>query len=125
LVDLAFGAPRVLHALAAPVALMVIVMVAARGRRLVQRRLLGVPIGMFLHLALDGAWTDPEAFWWPLSGGWSTAEVPEAARGVAGIVVLELVGLCLCAWLFRRFRLAEPDRWARMVAEGRVGRDIV
>ena len=32
---------------------MAAVMIGARGNRLVQRRLLGIPIGMFLHLVLD------------------------------------------------------------------------
>ena len=104
---------------------MVVVMVGWRGRRLVQRRLLGLPIGMFLHLALDGAWADPQAFWWPFLGtSWSDEALPELARG-AFSVVLELAGAVACWWAWRRFRLDEPARRAEFFRSGRLGRDIV
>ena len=125
LVELVIGGPRIFHALLAPVAVMVAIMVGARGRRLVQRRLLGIPIGMFLHLVLDGAWGDTEAFWWPFLGtDWSTADLPELDRGPVN-VVLELAGLAACWWAWRRFRLDEPERRALFLREGRIGRDIV
>lgn len=125
LAELAFGEPRLLHALAGAALVMLAVMVGARGRRLVQRRLLGVPIGMFLHLGLDGAWADTRAFWWPFLGlGWSDHELPELGRGVFG-VALELLGAGACWWGYRRFRLDEPPRRTTFVRTGRVGRDIV
>ena len=125
LAELPIGEPRALHALAGSAAALVLVMLAARGRRVVQRRWLGVPIGMLLHLVLDGIWTDAEAFWWPFLGfDWSTAELPELGRGAAN-VVLELIGAAVCWWLYRRFRLDEPDRRAEFLRTGRVGRDIV
>jgi membrane-bound metal-dependent hydrolase YbcI (DUF457 family) len=100
-------------------------MVAARGRRLVQRRLLGLPIGMFLHLALDGAWADAHAFWWPFLGpSWSRSRLPELGRG-AGTLLLEVLGAAACAWGYRRFKLDEPARRAEFLRTGRVGRDIV
>jgi hypothetical protein len=125
LVELPIGEPRLLHALAGAAVGLAIVMMAARGRRVVQRRWLGVPIGMLLHLVLDGAWADTEAFWWPVLGvEWSTAELPELGRGAFN-VVLELVGAAVCWWLYRRFRLDEPARRAEFLRTGRVGRDIV
>jgi hypothetical protein len=125
LVELPFGEPRVLHGLIAPVVALVVVMVGARGRRLVQRRLLGIPIGMFLHLVLDGVWADTTAFWWPFTGlGFSDDRLPELSRG-ALTVVLELAGVAACWWGWRRFRLAEPARRAEFVRTGRVGRDIL
>ena len=125
LLELPVGEPRLLHALAGASAALVLVMVAARGRRVVQRRWLGVPIGMLLHLVLDGAWADADAFWWPFLGlDWSTAELPEIGRGAFN-VVLELIGGAVCWWLYRRFRLDEPARRADFVRTGRVGRDIV
>ncbi len=90
-----------------------------------QRRLLGLPIGMLLHLVLDGIWADTDAFWWPTFGlSWSTSELPEVGRGAFN-VVLELLGGVACWWGYRRFRLGEPDRRALFVQTGRVGRDIV
>lgn len=125
LVELPFGGPRLLHSLSGAAALLAAVMLGARGRRVVQRQLLGLPIGMLLHLGLDGAWTDTRAFWWPALGlSWSTAELPELGRGALN-VVLELVGAGACWWGYRRFRLAEPARRQLFLSTGRVGRDIV
>jgi membrane-bound metal-dependent hydrolase YbcI (DUF457 family) len=125
LLEVPFGHPRMLHSVTAPVVVMAVIMVAARGRRLVQRQLLGVPIGMFLHLVLDGAWTDSHGFWWPFLGtSWSTARVPELGRGAASLV-LEAVGAAACWWAFRRFRLDEPARRAEFLRTGRIGRDVV
>ena len=125
LVEIPIGEPRLLHSLAGATLALAIVMFAARGHRLAQRRWLGVPIGMLLHLVLDGAWADTAAFWWPLFDiDWSTSGLPELGRG--GInVVLELVGAATCWWLYRRFRLDEPERRAEFVRTGRLGRDIV
>ena len=64
------------------------------------------------------------------SGGRSSAstgrrsELPELGRGAFN-VVLELVGAATCWWLYRRFRLDEPERRADFLRTGRVGRDIV
>jgi len=125
LVELPFGEPRLLHSLTGAALALVLVMVGARGRRLVQRQLLGLPIGMLLHLVLDGAWTDDHAFWWPFFGAsWSTADLPELGRGGASLL-LELMGLAACWWGWRRFRLDEPARRAEFLRTGRVGRDIV
>ena len=125
LVELPIGEPRVLHGLAGAALTLAVVMFAARGNRLAQRRWLGVPIGMLLHLVLDGAWADTEAFWWPATGlDWSDAELAELGRGALDLV-LELIGLATCWWLYRRFRLDEPDRRAEFVRTGRLGRDIV
>ena len=125
LVELPFGEPRLLHSLTSAALVLAIVMIGARGRRLVQRRLLGLPIGMLMHLVLDGAWTDTQGFWWPFLGSsWSTSELPELGRGGFN-VVLELAGAAACWWGWRRFRLGEPDRRQVFVQTGRVGRDIV
>ncbi len=124
LLELPFGEPRILHSLAGAALAMVVVMIGARGRRLVQRRLLGIPIGMLLHLVLDGAWADDHAFWWPFFGSsWSTSELPELGRG-AGSVLLELLGLAACAWGYRRFRLDESARRTELLRTGRLGRDV-
>ena len=125
LVELPFGEPRLFHSLTGAAVLLGAVMVGARGQRLVQRRLLGLPIGVLVHLVLDGAWTDTHGFWWPFLGtSWSTSELPELGRGGFN-VVLEAAGLFACWWAWRRFRLGEPDRRRLFVQTGRVGRDIV
>ena len=126
LVEVPFGGPRLFHSVAGAAVVLVGVMLGGRGQRLVQRRLLGLPIGMLLHLVLDGAWADTHAFWWPFLGtAWSTAELPEVGRGAVLDLLLELAGLAACWWAYRRFRLAEPDRRTLLLRTGRVGRDIV
>ena len=125
LLDVPFGGPRVLHSLSGAALLLVAVMVGARGQRLLQRRLLALPIGLLLHLVLDGAWTDTHAFWWPFLGtAWSTASLPEEGRGLILNALFELAGLAACWWGYSRFRLAESDRRALFIRTGRVGRDI-
>jgi hypothetical protein len=120
LLELPFGEPRLLHSLTGAVAVLVLVMVGARGRRLVQRRLLGVPIGLLLHLVLDGTWTDDRAFWWPLRGvEWSTSELPELGRGAAGLL-LELLGAVTIWWAWRHFDLADPARRRELLTTGRL-----
>ena len=124
LVELPIGEPRVLHSLAGSVALLGLAMVATPRRRLVQRRLVAIPIGTFTHLLLDGAWADTEAFWWPFFGlAWSESQLPELGRGGLDIV-LELAGAAALWWCWRRFRLDEPDRRTRFLRTGRLDRDV-
>lgn len=124
LVELPFGTPRVLHSIAGSVALLGLAMVLAPRRRLVQRRLVAVPIGMFVHLLLDGIWADTHAFWWPFAGAaWSESRLPELARGPAN-VLLELAGAAALWWCWQRFRLTEPQRRQRFWRTGRLDRDV-
>ena len=125
LVELPFGSPRVLHSLTGAAALLVLAMVLTPRQRLVQRRLVAIPIGVFLHLLLDGVWADTDAFWWPFTGvAWSDARLPELARGGFD-VVLELVGAAALWWCWRRFRLDEPARRRRFVRTSQLDRDVV
>ena len=125
LIDVWFGGARVAHTLLASVTLLLVVMLATRGRRLLRRQLLAIPIGTFLHLVLDAMWTRQEVFWWP-AFGWSFGDepLPSVDRGLAN-VVLELIGLAVLMWAWRRFRLFEPERRRYFVKTGRLGRDLV
>jgi hypothetical protein len=125
LVELPFTTPRVLHALAGAAVVLGLVMVVTPRRRLAQRRVVAIPIGMFLHLLLDGIWTDTRAFWWPFAGlAWSDQRLPELSRGAAFDLVLEVLGAAALWWCWRRFRLDEPDRRARFLRTGRIDRDV-
>ena len=124
-IDVWSGGRWVAHSVVFSVVLLTVVMLGTRGRRLLRRRLLAVPIGTFLHLVLDGMWTDEEVFWWPASG-WSFGDraLPSIERGWVN-VALELAGLLALAWVWRRFRLGEPERREHFLRTGRLGRDLV
>lgn len=114
------GGARVLHSVTVSVALLAAVMAATAGRKPIRRLLLGLPIGMFLHLVFDGAWNDTETFWWPFTGvSSSTAPFPITARGWWS-VVLEGAGLAICAWLWRRSQLGRPARRREFLRHGRL-----
>jgi hypothetical protein len=117
------GGPRLLHTLLAPVVVLAAVMLATRRRRLLRRRLLGLPIGMFFHLVLDGVWMRGQVFWWPFLG-WSfgSGEVPELSHGAVG-VVLEVIGIGALWWLWREFDLSDPGRRDRFLRTGRLDPD--
>jgi hypothetical protein len=123
LLDGLFGGPRVLHSLTGAVAALVVVMLATRHRRILRRVLLGIPIGLFIHLVLDGAWTDTDTFWWPFTG-WSfeSDQLPEVARG-GWTIVMEVIGAIALWYGYRAFGLADPARRERFLRTGRV--DVV
>ena len=115
------GDPWFLHAPILGVLGLAIVMLVARGRRLVQRRWLGVPIGVLSHQVLDGTWADTRVFWWPATGFdvLGGSRVPEFGRGTGGLL-LEASGLLLGVWVWRRYRLADPDRRSSLLRAGRL-----
>ena len=122
-VDGPLGGARVAHSVVSAVGLLAVVMVATIGRRRLRKRVLAVPIGVFLHLVLDGAFGDTRIFWWPLSGlSLPHARLPSVARGWWN-VPLELVGLALLVRLWPR--APRPPRagsaTAPTVGQGQVG----
>ena len=120
--EVGLGRPGPLHSLVTAVAVLAAVMLATRGRRLVRRRWLGVPIGLFAHLVLSGIWADTDAFWWPLTGtALSDARPPELARGALS-VVLEVVGVAMALWWVRRVGLDEPAARDAFVRTGQLPR---
>ncbi|HTH05979.1 MAG TPA: hypothetical protein VL916_08915, partial [Ilumatobacteraceae bacterium] len=87
------------------------------GRKPVRRLLLGLPIGMLLHLVFDATWASTEVFWWPFSGSWGDVDVMSIERGWLN-VPLEVAGLVMLVWAYRRFGLATADRRERFAREG-------
>lgn len=115
------GGPNVLHTLVGSVALLTLVMLTTRGRRLVRRRWLGLAIGTFVHLVLDGTWTRAGLFGWPFLGdGAFDGGLPELDRPIGVILLLELVGVVAMAWLYRGFGFTDPGRRRAFLRTGRL-----
>lgn len=112
LLDGLFGGARALHSITVSIALLAVLMLATPGRKPIRKMLLGLPIGMFLHLVFDGAWNNTDVFWWPFTGlSFDDDPFPITDRGLIS-VVLELVGIGLCVWLWRMNGLGRADRRA-------------
>ncbi|NND74209.1 MAG: hypothetical protein HKN44_04305 [Ilumatobacter sp.] len=120
LLDGVYGGSRVLHSVTVSVALMAVLMIATAGRKPIRKLLLGLPIGMFLHLVFDGAWNNTDVFWWPFTG-WTFGDepFPVVDRGVVSIV-LEAVGAGLCVWLWRANDLGNSGRRRQFLVDGRL-----
>lgn len=104
-IEVLVGHAWILHTLLFSVVLLVVVMAATAGRKPRRKLLLGLPIGTFLHLVFDAAWSDSELFWWPALGtSFADRQVPSVDRGWVSIV-LEVVGIALCVHVARRSRL--------------------
>jgi hypothetical protein len=123
-VDVWSGGRWLAHSVLFSIVLLTGVMLGTVGRRLLRRRLLALPIGSFLHLVLDGMWTDKQVFWWPAYGtDFGGGALPSVDRGLWNLP-LELLGLLALAWTVRRFVLADPQRRRTFLATGRFGRDL-
>ena len=124
LVDVIPGVPPLLHTLAGAVTLLALTMLATRGRRLARRRWLGLPIGVFVHLVLDGTWTNTELFWWPAFGlEIPDVDLPTFGQGAVGLV-LEMAGAAAIWWSWRQFRFDDPVRREMFLREGRLDREL-
>jgi membrane-bound metal-dependent hydrolase YbcI (DUF457 family) len=121
----AVGGPWILHTLAGAVLVFAIVVVATRGRRLVARRAIGLPIGLLLHLVLDGTWLSSSRFWWPFGGGrpLGRGRIPEFDH-LGQSVALEVVGVVVAIFLVRRYELSRPENRRQFVRTGRLPRAV-
>lgn len=116
-IDLPLGRAGWAHSVTVAVAVLAAVMLAT-GRRSPHRGLLlGLPIGMLLHLVWDGAFTMTRVFWWPFSGGWGSDSVPSVARGWWNLP-LEAAGALLLWRMARRCGLDDAGRRAEFVRTG-------
>ncbi|HEU5300830.1 MAG TPA: hypothetical protein VFW06_01200 [Acidimicrobiia bacterium] len=118
-VDLPVGHRWFGHTLAFPVALLVVAMIGTLGRpRLLRRRLLCIPIGVFCGLILSGAFSNSDLFLWPLGG---TDFGHEALLPAWWVVLLEeLGGLVAWWWVVGQFDLYLPEPRAELFRTGRL-----
>lgn len=115
-----FGGARALHSVTFSVALLAVLMIVTAGRKPIRKTLLGLPIGMILHLVFGGAWNDTETFWWPFFGlSFDDAPLPMVGRGWWSLP-LEAIGIAICVWLWRNNRLGDPVRRSTFFHDGRL-----
>jgi hypothetical protein len=117
------GLPSWFHGLLLPASALGLVLLVARGERLRQRALLGIPIGMLLFLVLDGAWGATTAFWWPFLGT-DVEALDWPGRPWPVLLVQEVVGVIALLWCWARFGLSDPGRRSRFLTTGQLDRSI-
>jgi len=126
LAEVVLGGPKLLHTLVGSVAALAIVMGATRNRRLVRRRWISLPIGLFMSLTLSGAWADTALFWWPFFGvAFPDTALPELTHGVAATLLLEALGVAALVWCWVAFELRVPANRGRFFRTGQLDRAVV
>lgn len=123
--EMVAGGPWILHTLLAPVVAMTGVMLTFRGKRLVQRKWLGISIGLFLYLVLDGAWARTTLFWWPLFGTEADPSDIPSWEAVPVLIVMELAGAAALAWVIRRYQLARESERRLFIRQGKLSRSLM
>ena len=122
--EVIFGGPRVLHTLLFSVALLMVVMLATQNKRLLRRRWISLPIGVMLHLVLDGVWAQAEVFWWPFFGPtFSNSTIPEFDHGLMITITMELIGLAALVWGYINFGLSDPVHRRTFLTTGHLPRE--
>lgn len=113
------------HSLLAPSLVTIAILVATRrGRR--RRAWMALAVGMFLHLLLDGMWTNTVVFFWPFFGAippgpspyW--ADVWARAAGDPWRWIREAVGIAYLAWVWVQSGLSDPSRRRAVARTGRL-----
>ena len=103
------GAVGPMHSVVTSISVLFFIMIATAGRRPIRQRLLAIPIGMFMHLIYDGAFTDTIVFWWPFTGtALSNKSLPSIDRGLVNLP-LELFGVVACIIAWRYFLLSNTN----------------
>ena len=120
-VDGLTGQVPVLHTLAAPIVVMMALMICTIGKRRLRRQLLAIPIGLFWHLVFDGAWMNTSAFWWPFTGfSLNDSSLSIAERPLMLLLAMELLGLALVLWNWHLMGLRQSDRRQLFMRSGRL-----
>jgi len=110
LIDGISGRVGPLHSVITSIAVLFAIMIATAGRRPIRQRLLAIPIGMFMHLIYDGAFTDTKMFWWPVTSTSIDLKLLLSVERGPWNLPLEIIGItgCLIAW--RYFSLSDTTR---------------
>ncbi len=122
LAEIVFGGPRYLHTMIVAMGLMTLVMLATSKRRLLRRRLLGIPIGLLLHLVLDFTWARQDLLWWPAFGFDFGTGGAAFNRPLELGILLDLIAVGVGFWAYRRYELDVPENRDLLIRSGRLNR---
>lgn len=126
LAEAVFGGPFLLHTLVGAVGSLAVVMVSTRGRRMVRRRLLGIPIGLLLYLVLGAVWTNDQLFLWPAFGrSFDGLSAPIFGLPVVAKLGLEAVAVALGVWAWKRYELSDPQHRDQLRRTGQLARTVM
>ncbi len=120
------GHPSVIHTVFGAAASLTLVVLATQNRRLLRRRLLGLPIGLLIHLVLDGSWTRASLFWWPAFGfDFGSRQIPEFEHSLLTTLGLEGASLAAGLWAWRRYGLEQPANRRLLLKTGQLSRSVM
>ena len=112
-----------MHSVVTSIAVLFAIMIATAGRRPSRQRLLAMPIGLFMHLIFDGAFSATKTFWWPLTGiALGDKSIPSVERGILNLP-LELLGFVACIIAWRYFALSDKTRRSKFLKTGSLQRE--
>jgi hypothetical protein len=119
LVDIPFGYRAYGYTLLFAVVLLTLAMLATIGRaRLLRRRLLCLPIGVFAGLVLSFAFSNSELFWWPFLG---TSFAHESlVPSIGWVIAMEGVGFVVGWILVGAYDLYLPGPRRELFHTGRL-----
>lgn len=109
-----------LHSVVVGVGLLFGVVISTIGRRPSRKRWLAVPIGIFAHQILDGAWVNTRVFWWPFAGLSVNGHLPVTQHGLAFGLLEELGAVAVMIWAWKAFGLNNPTRRAQLIGTGQL-----
>ncbi len=125
LVELVSPVPLYLHTMVCPLLVLTVVMLGTINRRLTRRRLLGIPIGLFVHLVLDGTWRFDQLLLWPAFGfSLDGVDLPETSINLFVGILLECIALIVALWAVRRYGLRDRANLDRMIRSGQLNRSV-
>jgi len=112
-----------MHSVVSSIAVLFAIMTATAGRRPIRQRLLAIPIGLFMHLIYDGAFTATKTFWWPFTGtAIDNKSLPSIERGLVNLP-LELFGFVACIVAWKNFALSDAHRRHTFLKTGSLNRE--